>query len=237
MLANLPRRRRLICGRSASEPENCSKTSDGPVSNLPPQSFMASASAHLDRQPNEVDEAQRVFLVIAGAHREAGDVQIVKRIRALAADRLQVAFVQAHGDFAREGSATFSKKASSDSRKRRKPQPVVDHFGIIERQLLFVVQRGAVERERFEFAHSRHQDSAARRFVAAARFHADKAILDKVNAADAMFAADYIQLFEQRNAAELLLPIQRNRNAILEADGDFRRLVGASAGLLLSIQI
>ena len=56
-----------------SEPEKRSKTSEGPVSNRPPQSFMlrllrAPASAqrpHLHRQPDQVDEAERVLLVVA----------------------------------------------------------------------------------------------------------------------------------------------------------------------------
>jgi hypothetical protein len=59
---------------------------------------------HLDRQPDQVDEAQRVLLVVLGAHGEAGDVERIKRIRRLAADRLDIAFVQPQRDLASGGS-------------------------------------------------------------------------------------------------------------------------------------
>ena len=53
-------------------------------------------------RPIRLMNPKRVLLVVARAHREAGDIQAVKRIRALAADRLQIAFEQAHRDFARD---------------------------------------------------------------------------------------------------------------------------------------
>ena len=90
----------------------------------------------------------------------------------------------------------------------------------------------AVERERFQFAHRRHQDRAARRLIAAARLHADKAILDQVDAADAVFAADSFNCSSRATAAELPLAVQRNRNAVFESNGDFSRLVRRLCGTL-----
>ncbi len=39
--------------------------------------------------------------------------------------------------------------------QRREPQAVVDQLGVIERELLLVVQRAPVERQRFELADAR----------------------------------------------------------------------------------
>src|ERR1043166_8023705 len=76
----------------SSEPENRSKTSDGPDSKRPPQSFtrepfhrragetprkagwsfcLRLGCPHFDRQTDQVNEAEGVLLVVAGAHGEA----------------------------------------------------------------------------------------------------------------------------------------------------------------------
>src|ERR1039457_2668548 len=87
---------------NASDPEKRSKISEGPVSNLPPHSFMCFVSGrperppqagslphkkwscglgrcqrgpHLDRQAGQVDEAQCVLLVVRSAHGETRDIQ------------------------------------------------------------------------------------------------------------------------------------------------------------------
>ena len=52
------------------------------------------------READEVDEAEGVLLVVRVAHREAGDVERVERVRALAAERLDVALVETQLDFA-----------------------------------------------------------------------------------------------------------------------------------------
>src|SRR6516164_9350921 len=57
------------------------------------------------RQPDQVDEAQRVFLVVAGAHREARYIERVERMGRLAAKRLDRAFVQSKLHFARDRRA------------------------------------------------------------------------------------------------------------------------------------
>src|SRR5450631_3767704 len=83
------------------DPENCSKTSDGPDSKRPPQSFIAllfQRSLDFDGEPDYVDETKGIFLVVACAHGEAGDIEVVERIGALAADRFDVALEEAEGD-------------------------------------------------------------------------------------------------------------------------------------------
>ena len=128
-----PRISASISRRSkSSEPEKRSKTSEGPSSKRPPQSFISALSRpsaqrpHLDRQPDQVDEAQRVLLVVAGAHGEAGDIERVERIRRLAADRLDVAFVQPQRDLAGGRLADLLEERVQRFAQRREPQAVVD---------------------------------------------------------------------------------------------------------------
>src|SRR3546814_15763283 len=63
------------------------------------------------------------------------------------------------------------------------------------------------------------QDCAARRFIAAPALHADVAVLDNVETADAVFAAKLVEPFEnlERRAAH---PVDRHRIALAELDGD-----------------
>ena len=69
------------------------------------------------------------------------------------------------------------------------------------------------------------QDGAAGRLVNAARFHADKSVLDEIDPADAVVAAELIELGQQDSRRELLA-VDRDRIALLEADGDNGRFVG-----------
>ena len=69
------------------------------------------------------------------------------------------------------------------------------------------------------------QDRAARRLVDAARLHADEAVLDEVDAADAVVAAVVIQRRQQVGGAQRIA-VDRHRVALLETDGDDGRLVG-----------
>src|SRR5207248_2845257 len=75
----------------------------------------------------------------------------------------------------------------------REPEPVVDQLGIARHQLVLEMHRAAVEAEALDAAMRRQQDRAARRLVNAARFHTDKAVLDEIEAADAMLAAELIE--------------------------------------------
>ena len=74
------------------------------------------------------------------------------------------------------------------------------------------------------------------RLVTAARLHADETVLDEVDAADAVLGADRVERFEQLEGFHLLA-VDGDRHAAFEPDGDFAGLVGASAGLFVSIQI
>ena len=69
------------------------------------------------------------------------------------------------------------------------------------------------------------QDGAARRLVHAARLHADEAVLHQVDAADAVVAAELVELGEQRGGRHRLA-VEADRVSLGEADRDVCRPVG-----------
>ena len=83
----------------------------------------------------------------------------------------------------------------------REPEAVVDQLGVARHQLVLEVRGAAVERDRFDGAVRGEQDGAAGRLVDAARLHADEAVLDQVEPADAVVAAELVERGEQRGRA------------------------------------
>ena len=76
-----------------------------------------------------------------------------------------------------------------------------------------------------------HDQRAAGSLVAAARLHADEAILHQVDAPDPVLGADRVQRLEQLERLHLLA-VDRDRHALLETDGHFAGLVGRFRGTL-----
>src|SRR3546814_16326563 len=76
---------------------------------------------------------------------------------------------------------------------RREPEAVIDEFGIARRQLVLQMRRAPVERQLFDPAMGEVIDGAARRLIHAARLHADDAVCDPLEAADAMLPALVIE--------------------------------------------
>src|SRR5262245_7072286 len=69
---------------------------------------------------------------------------------------------------------------------RREPEAVVNQLGITRHDLILEMRGAAVERDRFNAAMGDLPDRTARRFIDTARLHADKAVLDQIEAANAM---------------------------------------------------
>ena len=68
------------------------------------------------------------------------------------------------------------------------------------------------------------QDRAARSLINAAALHADQTVLDDVEDADAVLAAELVQLLDEGNGVQLLA-VHSGRNALLEVDGNIGRLI------------
>ena len=73
------------------------------------------------------------------------------------------------------------------------------------------------------------EQRAARRLVHAARLHADHAVLDEIDATDAVLAADRVERGEQGDRRHVVT-VDGHGRAALEADGDFLRGVGCGFG-------
>src|SRR3546814_19152862 len=69
---------------------------------------------------------------------------------------------------------------------RREPEAVVDQFRITRHQFVLEVRRAAIQRQLLDPAMRREQNGAARRFIHAARLHADEPILDPIESSYAL---------------------------------------------------
>ena len=83
----------------------------------------------------------------------------------------------------------------------------------------------AVERDQLDGAMRREQDRAARRLVDAARLHADEAVLDQVEPADAICPTQFIEPRQDRRRRQCLA-VDAHRVALGKADAHFRGLIG-----------
>ena len=103
----------------------------------------------------------------------------------------------------------------------------------------------AVKGQRLDLTMGLHQDGAARSLVDPAALHSNKAVFDQINAADAVFTAEFVQSLHHTARGEFLA-VDRDGVAAFELDfnvfslirgilgrhGEFEhRLVGRSSGI------
>ena len=103
----------------------------------------------------------------------------------------------------------------------REPEAVVDQVGVFDRQLVLQMHGPAVEGDRLDAAVGGQQDGAAGGLIDAARLHADEAVLDQIETADAVVVAVLVQ-GGQQGGRRHGFAIDRDGVALLEADGDDR---------------
>ena len=159
-------------------------------------------------QPQRVepDEALGVLLVVGALVVLEGDERRrIERVRALAAGHHHVALVELEPHLALDVLLALVDQRLQHLALGREPEAVVDQLGVARHQLVLEMRRAAVERDRLDAAMRRQQDGAAGRLVDAARLHADEAVLDQIDAADAVGLAERVELREQR-AGDSFLP-------------------------------
>src|ERR1700732_219239 len=105
------------------------------------------------------------------------------------------------------------------------PEAVVDQLGIARHQLVLQMPGAAVEGQALDPAMRGLQDRPARRLVDAPRFHADETVLDEIEPAYTMPAADLVQALKDCSGTEVFA-IHRDRVAALEADFEILGLIG-----------
>ena len=80
---------------------------------------------------------------------------------------------------------------------RAEPEAIVEQLRIFGRQFVLQMRGAAIEGDLFDAAMRHVQDGAARCFVHAAAFHADEAVFDEIEAADAVALAQFIEFCQQ----------------------------------------
>src|SRR6185312_5808574 len=97
-------------------------------------------------------------------------------------------------------------------------------LGIARHELVLEMRRAAIQGDALDAAMRRMEDGAAGRLVDAARLHADEAVLDQVEAADAVPAAELVEPRQQLRRRQRHA-IDRDGVAALELDLDVFGLV------------
>src|SRR5690349_12135559 len=153
----------------------------------------------------EADEAGGVAMVVAALPFLEGDeVLVVERQRALAADDDRIALVELHADAAGDMLLALVDQGLQHLALGREPEAVIDQPGIARHQLVPEMHGAAVERDALDAAVRGEEDGAAGRLVHAARLHPDEAVLDQIEAADAVVVAELVELREQSGWREPL---------------------------------
>ena len=90
--------------------------------------------------------------------------------------------------------------------------------------MLFEMERHAVKAEILEFTMCIIEDCSARVLIDAAGLHADETVLAEVNDTDTVTCADFVELGEELDRAELLA-VDANRFALFKVNGHIFRFV------------
>ena len=162
-----------------------------------------------------------------GFHR--GDVRVVEADRALDAGGVDAAFVELHADGAGDMLLGLGDESLDGFALGGEPESVVDEFRVFRDERVAEVHDFAVHREGFHLTVSEVEDRAAGGFVNAAAFHADEAVLDHVHAADAVFAADFVEGVHHGERAEFFA-IHGGAEAAFKLELDILGKVGSVFG-------
>ena len=82
------------------------------------------------------------------------------------------------------------------------PQSIIDHVGVFLRHQRLESLRLLAQAQRLQLAMGLVQDHRRRGLVHLARLDADQPILDVIDPADAVLAAELVELFDQRHAVQ-----------------------------------
>lgn len=182
--------------------------------------FLILQGADAVREAVEANETSGVALLIDVVFAERHEAFVVERERARAAGDNDVAFVQLQRDIARDAFLRDVHKCVVRFTFGGPPAAFVHQVGVARGDGVFRGEGAAVERELFELAVGGVEQRAARGFVDTARLHADEAIFDEIDAADAVTATDGVQRVDDADWREALA-VDGDWGAGLEGDGDF----------------
>src|ERR1051326_4203323 len=196
-----------------------------PLRGEEPLLALVAAGGEAKAQRLQADKALGVALVVNLVFLEGDVREAVEAVRRLPSDdaRQPLIQLQPHPPF--DLLLALVDRPLPHLALGREPEAVVDQLGIARHQLVLEMHRAAVEAEALDAAMRRQQDRAARGLVDAARFHADKAVLDEIEAADTVLAAELVEAGQQGRGRQPFA-IDRDGIAAREIDLDILRLVG-----------
>ena len=173
----------------------------------------------LARQAVQVDEALRRGAVEGVAVAVGRKAVLVERVGAPAADHREAALVELRLDLAGHALLRVGAERVEGLLQLREPQAVIDDLGPLLVDAVLELERRGVEAERLERVV--HVDERERRgaLVALVALDAHHAVLDHVEAAVAVLAADLVELHDERQQFHRLA-VERDGLALLEADHD-----------------
>src|SRR5690606_21665678 len=191
--------------------------------------------AGAEAQAVEADEAGGVVLVIPALHAfHRRDVLVVEGELGFATDGDDVALVELETDGAGDALLGLVNEGLQGLALGGEPEAVVNELGVFRDERVAQVLDLAVEGEGFELLVRLHEDGAARGLIDAAALHADEAVFNDVNAADAVLAAELVEGLEDLAGGELLA-VDGHAVALDEVELDIlglvRRVLGGDGKL------
>src|SRR5271165_292443 len=124
-----------------------------------------SPRARSRRQPEDSNEARRIFLIVAIAHSERRKIGAIERMFGLPAHDRYVSFIQRQRHTASHLRLRAGDKGVQRLAQRCKPQSEVDELRVLQRHMLLEVRDLALQAERFQLAMRRDQQRPPWRFI------------------------------------------------------------------------
>ena len=180
-------------------------------------------------QAEQVDETGGIRLVVIVILTEGRGLLIVQGVRAGDTGVDHVALVELQLDVAGDGFLQVVGEGADGLTQRGEPLAVVDQLAHLLGQLCLEVHGLLVQRDGFQNIVRLVQDGTAGGLIDAAALHADETVLDDVQQADAVGAAQLVQVLDQLDALHLLA-VHSGGDALLKVDGDVGRGVGGLLG-------
>src|SRR5215471_18312483 len=217
--------------RTASIPSDrfiFSKTGSLSSSNRPCHSFILfhhQPGPHGSRQPEEIDEALGVVMIVTAGVKgcDVLSIQAEWRYAALHSHR---ALVEAHRNGAGHDLLGFIEERVERLPQRIEPLSFIHHLRVGDAEDILVITSLLVENEGFEFAMGRRNQRSSGRFVDTPRLHSDDTILDTIGTAYPIGSGNFVQILKKLDGRNPVA-VQSDRRALFEIDGDFAFSFGA----------
>src|SRR6185312_14316177 len=172
----------------------------------------------------QLDEALRILLVVDLIGLEGDIVLTIEAALGFASDHADAALEQLEAHRAADVLLALVDGRLQHLALGREPESEIDELGIARHEIVFEMRGAAIERDALHAAVRREQDGAARGLIDAARLHADEAVLDEIEPADAVLAAMLVELGQELGRRQRRA-VDRDGIALLEPDLDIGRLV------------